>query len=148
MRTSFLIILVVLLTVFSGLVSAQERYVAVLAPVPGTGSTGSGSATLVLDAPGTSLSYTISFSGLSSPEVAAHIHRPAGGVAFGLNPGSPKSGVWQFPSPQDLDFLRTGGLYILIHSDLHPMGELRGDIMNEQVLVEVTTWGAIKALYR
>lgn len=127
---------------------AEETFTATLVPVDGTGSTGSGSATLVLNDEESQVSYNVSYTGLSSPEVGAHIHRPLGGVATPLVFGNPKIGVWQKPLPDDVARLRNGELYILIHSDNFPQGELRGDIEPQVVSpVEPTTWGRIKSLF-
>jgi hypothetical protein len=127
---------------------ASETFVATLSPRAGTGSTGSGSATLVLDDLETQLSYTITFSGLTSTEVAAHIHGPDGAALYTLPNGSPKVGVWTTIGFVDVVNLRAGKLFILIHTVDNPAGELRGDVTAQQVGVETGTWGKIKALYR
>ena len=127
--------------------AAAEEYSAILAPRPNTGSTGSGVANLMLNGDATVLTYNITFSGLTGPEVAAHIHRPDGSIAHALPLGSPKQGSWQNIGFIDVTSLQLGQLYILIHTNQNPGGELRGNIVAGNVPVEHTTWGAIKALY-
>ena len=67
--------------------------------VPPSGSPGTGQGCLTLNPnPSGTLSFEISFSGLLSPEVAAHIHGPAAagsnaGVLFPLPLGSLKIGA-------------------------------------------------------
>lgn len=125
--------------------AADETFVAMLVPRVNTGSTGSGEATLVLNAAETEVSYTITYTGLSGPELAAHIHRPDGSIAHELPAGTPKVGVWQNPGLIDIVSLRVEQLYILIHTTPYPSGELRGDIV-QSVPVEETTWGGGQSL--
>ena len=61
----------------------------------GTGSAGTGSGALALDTETGVVSYEITFTGLGSPENAAHVHGPAeacadAGILYGLPSGSPK----------------------------------------------------------
>ena len=113
--------------------------------------TATGSATLVLNEAGTELSFTITYQGLSSTEFGAHIHnaRPGlnGSVVFTLPLGTPKAGTWQIP-PDMVTELQAGRLYINIHTDTYSTGELRGNIMEQQVPVETSTIGALKHRYR
>src|SRR3954470_3229797 len=70
-----LVALLVLLT--AGIsTQAQTSYTATLDPAQagGGGRTGSGSATLTLS--GTTLSWNVSYTGLSTPDTVAHIHGP------------------------------------------------------------------------
>jgi Cu/Zn superoxide dismutase len=78
------------------------------------------------------LVYHISYSGLGSAEVGAHIHRGArdvpGPIVFDLGePGSPKHGAWDL-APTDIDDLLAGLLYVNIHTSNYPGGEIRGQI--------------------
>jgi hypothetical protein len=127
--------------------AADELFYALLVPRPGTGSSGSGQATLVLNPDETAVSYTITISGLTSPEIAAHIHRQDGSIAHTFPLGETKTGVWYNPGNIDVASLRLGQLFILVHTEQNPGGELRGNITDEEVGVEETTWGRIKALY-
>ena len=52
-------------------------------------------------------------------------------------------------SPSDCADLDAGRIYVVITTDLFPDGELRGQVTPFQVgLVEASTWGAIKSVYR
>lgn len=76
-----------------------------------------------------------SFSGLLAPETAAHIHRGAPGVngpvvigapSFPL--GSPIHFETTISDALELDFL-AGNLYLNVHSQLFPSGEIRGQLI-------------------
>jgi hypothetical protein len=77
------------------------------------------------------LSYTINFSGLSATETLAHIHQAAPGVAgppiHTLALGSPKIGSAVLTAAQ-ATALTNGELYVNIHSEMFPNGEIRGQI--------------------
>ena len=141
-------IAVLLAAGLSGPVSGQETYVATLTgPRAGTTSPATGTATLVLDAAATRIDFTISHDGLSSREVASHIHYIQGGIAFTLPKGNPKVGTWTSPTELDIMRLRAGDLYVNIHSDDHPTGEIAGDIVTAPTPVNAATWGRIKGLF-
>ncbi len=125
--------------------TSQEIYSASFAPTPGSGSAATGVGSFTLNAAGTQLSYNISFSGLTSNELAAHFHRPDGSVAFGLPLGSPKVGVWNIGFT-DVLFLQAEQIFVLIHSENNPGGEIRGNVMRT-VPVRESTWGRIKATF-
>ncbi|MEE9271374.1 MAG: CHRD domain-containing protein [Candidatus Krumholzibacteria bacterium] len=102
----------------------------------GTGSPATGTATLILNDAETELTYNIEFSGLLASESAAHIHSDGegGGVVHPLVLGTPKIGVWKSTdasplTPQRVQDLKDGLLYVNIHSTLHPAGEIRGQIL-------------------
>ncbi len=103
--------------------------------------TGSGSGTFALDTTADTLTFNITFSGLSGTETASHIHGPAppgmgAGVLYGLPVGSPKIGtinLVNLPGPytvadQKTDLL-SGLWYVNIHSTTFPGGEIRGQIL-------------------
>jgi len=117
----------------------------------GTPSPGTGTATLTLNDDETEVAYTIEFSGLLGSEVAAHFHNGVAGttgpVLFGLAAGSPKIGVWPV-GPVEVGHLFDGAVYVNIHTDLYPGGEIRGDIAFQTVPDEAQSWGDIKALFR
>lgn len=140
------VLLAALLTTAAG-ARADETFVATLAPVAGTGSSGTGTAALVLSSDETQLSYNISFSGTLGPEIQAHIHIPDGSIVYALPVGSPKVGVWLNPGLLNVGLLRAEKLYILIHTSVVPQGELRGDITQAQTPIEPSTWGRVKALF-
>src|SRR6266851_92812 len=119
-------------------------------------TTGTGTFKSTLDAAGTSLSYTLTFSSLSSASTVAHIHFGQPGVAGtpiaflcggGGKPTCPPSGgtvtgtivptdVLAVPSqginggsfPDFLAVMRSGDAYVNVHSTNHPGGEIRGQI--------------------
>lgn len=109
--------------------------------VPPTTSGASGSGTATLNAAGTELSFSFSFSGLSGPFVAAHFHNAASGVngpivrtLTGDITGMLGSGVWRSTDGEPLTSalvtaLRNGEIYINIHTNTYPNGEIRGQLI-------------------
>jgi len=99
---------------------------------PPNGSSGTGSGTVEIDTTANTLSYNITFSGLTGTENNAHIHgfaargAPAG-VLYGLPLGNPKVGSITFTEAQQANLL-AGLSYINIHSTAFPGGEIRGQI--------------------
>ncbi|MBI4582520.1 MAG: CHRD domain-containing protein [Planctomycetes bacterium] len=77
------------------------------------------------------LAFNIQFSGLSSPETAAHIHKggpeEAGPPIHALPAGNPKGGTVNLSEAEALD-LAAGNAYVNIHSTNHPGGEIRGQL--------------------
>jgi hypothetical protein len=126
---------------------ASETFRANIQPRPGVESSGSGTAELVLDNTETYIEFTVHLTGLTSPEIGAHIHRPDRSIAFALPSGADKSGIWQNFSQLDLIDLRAGNLFILIHTEDNPTGELRGDLSSTTVPVDPPSWSEVKALY-
>lgn len=118
----------------------------------GTGSPGTGSGTFTLSADETSLSYSITFSGLQGTETVSHIHLAppgvSGGVVHPLPLGSPKVGVWSTSdatftlTPALVDELKAGNLYVNIHSTVVGSGEIRGQIVPEPSSMAVLASGA------
>jgi hypothetical protein len=109
-----------------------------------------GSATLFLNAVETQVTYHIEYMDLDGVEFAAHFHNATpvqtGPIVFTLPPGNPKDGVWNL-TPEDVAELGAGRIYVNIHTDLYPSGEIRGNLMEEALPVEETTWGRVKALF-
>lgn len=103
--------------------------------VPATNSSARGNGRFVLDANENTLSYDIRFNGLRTNETMAHIHGPAlmnetAGVVFELPLGTHISGVWHYNESQESDIL-AGMMYVNVHSDAFPNGEIRGQILPE-----------------
>jgi predicted secreted protein with PEFG-CTERM motif len=107
--------------------------------VPPVDTDGTGSATMEFDPSSNELSWSIEFSGLSGPATAAHFHGPA---AAGANAGvqvnigevsglvSPMEGSAVLTSEQASSLLE-GQLYINIHTEANPDGEIRGQVSCE-----------------
>jgi len=100
---------------------------------PASDGNGTGTATITVDTDANTLTYHVVYSGLTSPEIAAHIHGPAarGEVAFTylywFPLGSTKDGVWHYPENLEADIL-AGRTYINVHTQNWNTGEIRGQI--------------------
>ncbi len=106
--------------------------------VPAVDSKGTGSATLRYNPATHELTWTITYSDLSSDVTAAHIHSGAAGAngkvvipltAKGAtaNP-SPIKGSATITDDQAMD-LSSGNMYVNVHTTDHKGGEIRGQIM-------------------
>jgi Cu/Zn superoxide dismutase len=100
--------------------------------VPPVSTDAFGSGRFIIDTNANTVTYHISFTGLSSAETAAHIHGPAdpnvnAGVVHNLGTGNPKVGVWNYDQALEEDIL-AGRMYVNIHTSNHPGGEIRGQI--------------------
>jgi hypothetical protein len=135
-------------------VGAETLFTAVLnglQEVPETPSTGLGTAVLILNDAQTEVSYEIQFSGLLGTQTAAHFHHAPPGlngpVIFPLAVGSPISGTWAV-TPADVAALSAMEVYVNVHTDLYPGGEIRGNICFAAIPTETTSWGQVKQLFR
>jgi hypothetical protein len=124
---------------------------------PPNGSSGTGLGCFSYDANTLMLNYEVTYSGLGSAEVAAHIHGPAplgvnAAVIFPFALGPLKLGSFGPLTAAQLGDLNSGLLYVNIHSALIPGGEIRGQILVNPipctVAVEEQTWSVIKTLYQ
>jgi hypothetical protein len=103
--------------------------------VPAVASNGSGEAEVRFDARGSLLTWTVSYSGLSGPVTAAHLHGPAGPgqnapPVVPIQPSaSPLRGQLRL-TPEQYTQLSSGQWYINIHTAQHPNGEVRGQLRN------------------
>jgi hypothetical protein len=102
--------------------------------VPPHGGDASGMAEATLDTETRSLTFSISYEGLSGPAIGAHIHGPVGAagnagimIPFSTTQ-SPIEGSAELSEAQMKDVL-DGLTYVNIHTQQHPGGELRGQLM-------------------
>ena len=120
--------------------------------VPPSGSGAGGVASIILSEDMTTATYTINFAGLEGgAQIAAHFHEaPAGmngAVVFPLALGSPLAGVWAL-TPSDAAALIAEEIYVNIHTDDFPAGEIRGQFIETAVSSEAGTWSQVKGLFR
>jgi hypothetical protein len=119
--------------------AATMQYKATLdgkSEVPPVNTPGYGDALATLDTTTKTLSYTLSFQGLTGPAAAAHFHGPAApganaGVVVpigGKGPTSPVSGTATLTDAQVKD-LEAGKWYANVHTAANPGGEIRGQLM-------------------
>ncbi len=102
--------------------------------VPPTTSTGTGTLEAKLDTGTKVLSWTLTYSGLTGPATAAHIHGPAmpGSNAGVIVPfGSASSGSTGTATLTDAQIadLMAGKWYSNVHTAANPGGEIRGQLM-------------------
>ena len=103
--------------------------------VPPTTSTGTGTADIDYDPATKKLSWKLTYTGLTGPAKAAHFHGPAepgknAGVEVAI-PGatsSPAEGSATLTDAQAAD-LTGGKLYVNVHTEANPGGEIRGQVM-------------------
>jgi hypothetical protein len=106
----------------------------------GTPSTGTGSASLLLDDVTNMLSVSLTYSGLLYPTVDAHIHccAPPGTPAVVIIPFVPPFVLGNLEGTFDQTFaisdeqeamILSGGAYINIHTSVFTLGEIRGQIV-------------------
>lgn len=111
--------------------------------VPAIVTAATGEGTAVISPDGSTITYIVTYSGLSGPAAAAHIHTGAAGVAGGVIlplvvSASPMVGTLTAanftPSgaittfAQAVAALQAGNTYFNIHTAAHPGGEIRGQI--------------------
>ncbi|MBG9387019.1 CHRD domain-containing protein [Caenimonas aquaedulcis] len=121
-----------------GMGSSMQVYKATLSgaqEVPANDSKGTGTAELRVDTKNNEMTWKVSFSGLSGPATAGHIHGPA---PAGRNAGVlvPFAGVPNATSaegktsltPAQMAELAAGNWYVNIHTAKHPGGEIRGQL--------------------
>ncbi|MDB6111406.1 MAG: hypothetical protein JWR69_3156 [Pedosphaera sp.] len=134
--------------------SAQTTFQASLTgagQTPANASTATGVGTVVLNAAQNQITVNLSWTGLSAPASAAHIHGP-GGVGTNASVLFPFSGVPAATSgaiPQQVfsitatqvGYLNAGYLYFNVHNSTFPGGEIRGQALPATYNLMVTTNG-------
>jgi hypothetical protein len=106
------------------------------AEIPKTDSKGSGKLDATFDTRSKVFTYTLTFSGLTGPAIAAHIHGPAtraqsAGVIAPLgdkNLTSPVAGSITLTDDQ-VKMLESNKLYVNVHTAANSSGEIRGQIV-------------------
>ena len=114
-----------------------EKFKAVLdgkSEVPPTTSTATGTADIDYDPATKKISWKLTYSGLSGAPKAAHFHGPAepgknGGVVVAIPnaTSSPAEGSATLTDAQAAD-LQAGKLYVNVHTEANPGGEIRGQV--------------------
>jgi uncharacterized membrane protein YgcG len=104
----------------------------------GTNSNATGTGSFSIDTEANTLQFSLTYSGITSGQTAGHIHGPNGlgnpdAVLFDLTPtpnltAETFSGTWTYNETQENDLL-AGRMYINIHSNDFPGGEIRGNIV-------------------
>jgi CHRD domain len=129
---------------------ATETYIAHLSSAKtGTNSPATGTAIFILADDLASIDYNVSYTTLVGTQTGCHVHQIGHGIVFDLGTGfNPMIGTWMFPLPAQITALRTAQLYINVHSDVFPSGEIQGTLLPDNPNpVAGSTWGKIKALY-
>ncbi len=125
---------------YAALSGAQE--------VPALNIDAAGTAALELDEGG-NLHFNITVTGLSGPMTGAHFHGPApegknASVIFGITDtfkGNHAEGVWKGLTDEQMGYLKGGLLYLNVHTQANPGGEIRGQVhlgMNGSALLSGT----------
>jgi CHRD domain-containing protein len=105
--------------------------------VPPTDSKGIGTATITLDRTTRTLTWMVTFSGLTSRPTMAHFHGPAttyqiGGIQITIGMGqeitSPLHGSKVITEEQANELL-SGHWYVNVHTATHAAGEIRGQVV-------------------
>jgi hypothetical protein len=102
--------------------------------VPPVQTSGTGTADLTYDPSTRVVTWTIAYSGLSGTATMAHFHGPTGSkiVIWLSKKGSPAESPIKGEStldPEHAQLFESGDLYINVHTQAHPGGELRGQVV-------------------
>jgi hypothetical protein len=112
--------------------------------VPAVATSATGQGTFVISADGSTITYLVTYSGLSGAVTAAHIHTGAAGIGGGIllplaaGP-SPMSGTLTAANftasgavttfAEAVAAIRAGTTYFNLHTAAHPSGEIRGQML-------------------
>lgn len=126
-----------------GQIGAQQRFLTYRADLNGANerpdpvdTPATGTALVVLDTATNELTYRVTVADIENTITAAHFHvgavDEAGPVVFdifaaGFGPDSPLNGTIDLTDEQ-VDTLTSGNYYVNIHTDVHPAGEIRGQV--------------------
>ena len=122
-------------------------------------SPATGNAFIIYDDVANTLTTSGAFIGLVAPLTAGHIHGPAlpgvnasvihgfVGLPIGATSGA-WNDVWSGLTPTQVGYLTSGRLYVNLHSQTFPGGEIRGQVVPDATPTRALSWGKIKALYR
>jgi len=147
----------------AGIASAQFTFDATLLganEVPPNGSPGTGFGTVVLNAAETQITVDESWTGLTAPATASHIHGPGGpgvnaAVIFPFS-GVPAATAGSIPEQSfainstQVGYLFAGTLYMNVHSSTFPGGEIRGQLIlvPEPAVAAIVGLGVVTAVWR
>jgi hypothetical protein len=136
-RTGFALALFAALTLCGSAIADSIRFQATLNgenEVPLKVTKGSGDASATLDTQTRTLTYTVTYSGLSGPATMGHFHGPALAganapvvVPLGSPLTSPIKGSVTLTEAQMAD-LMAGKWYVNLHTAASPAGEIRGQM--------------------
>ena len=102
------------------------------AQVPPVDTAATGTADVTVDSDAMTVSWTITYDGLSGDPVAAHFHGPASAeetappvidISENIMEGSADI------TPEQMQMIQDGMTYINIHTEANPDGEIRGQVM-------------------
>jgi CHRD domain-containing protein len=106
--------------------------------VPPVDTSGSGTADVTYDPATREVTWKITYSGLSSPVTMAHFHGPAKErqnapvviwlTKQGVAPTNPITGSTTL-TPEQAQQFSAGEWYINVHTQSHPAGEIRGQVV-------------------
>ncbi|MBX7216706.1 MAG: CHRD domain-containing protein [Candidatus Kapabacteria bacterium] len=102
--------------------------------VPQVTTNGLGIAVLFINPTARTAVYSAFWQGLSGPATMAHFHRgPVGQNGPVITPmtvfeGSVAAGIWADLTDQDLNDLANGKIYMNVHTEANPDGEIRGQV--------------------
>lgn len=119
--------------------STFEAFLSGLGETPPNASPASGLGTLTLNAAQTQITVDLSWSGLTAPATASHIHGPGGAgtnaaVIFPFS-GVPAATSGAIPeqtfaiNATQVGYLFSGYLYMNVHTSTFPGGEIRGQLL-------------------
>jgi len=113
--------------------AARESFQVQLGPEQGVQTDGTGTADLTWNPTTRTVTWSISYSGLSGPVTMAHFHGKSGKPEIWLTKkgspvSSPITGHAKLTAAQAKGF-EAGDWYINVHTMAHPGGEIRGQVM-------------------